>query len=241
MVGLTGLSHLGKASFLQELLPEIVSDSDLLFAGPSAENAREAIEFSRSEPLQGDFRVIAFYDADALLENVQDAYLKLFEEPPERCFILVTCSDVRRLMPPLQSRIRLLTRWTPLSPEEMRQFAESVSAVDEELLRICGGFPGLYKHMLGQDKYKSFYNELKKAVDGRKNLLLEPIPEAVSDLKEPGIDRDCVAHICGHLARTNNIPVSTVARVLKYASTLISSPYTNAEIHWLRMASQLGS
>jgi len=241
MLGLSGPAHLGKASYLQELLPELVPDSDLLFAGTTAESAREAIEFGRSEPLQGDFRAIAFYDADSLLENVQDAYLKLFEEPPERCFILVTCSDSRRLVPALQSRIRFLTHWVPLSPDEMMKFAESISVVDEDLLRLSDGLPGVYKNMLGQEKFKSFYSELSSAVEGKRDFLLEPVPEAIAELKEPGLDRDCVAHICRHVARAAGTPMNAAASIFAFASTLISSPYANAEIHWFRMVSRLGA
>lgn len=235
---LAGEPHLGKSSFLREELPSLASDSDLLFAPPGADGAREARSFAASEPVHGDFKVLVVEDALRLSDSAQDAYLKLLEEPPSSLRIVLTAEDPWAMRPAIRSRLRKTVRWGVLSGDEMSSFAETVEPVDPALITMVHGRPGLYNRAHGKKYYADLVAAVRSVVGGSLHSFMDPVPEAVDRLAGDVDERSVVSHLCRFAAIASGGSRERVRCVLKFCSTL-SVPSVNAGVHWLRMASDL--
>ena len=94
----------------------------------------------------GGWRVAIIDAADDMNRNAANALLKLLEEPPSRCLILLVCHSPGRLPATVRSRCRRLALG-PLSEEETARFLseEGVCASDKDaaaLAEMSGGRPG---------------------------------------------------------------------------------------------------
>jgi DNA polymerase-3 subunit delta' len=69
---------------------------------------REAIEFLLKTSAEGGWRVLVVDEAEAMNRNAANALLKVLEEPPPRCLILLVSHSPGRLLPTIRSRCRLL-------------------------------------------------------------------------------------------------------------------------------------
>jgi len=242
-----GPAHVGKATFLKATLSELASDTDLLITEKGIESAREAVEFCKAQPLAAPNRYVMVDDAHLLTEAAQDAYLKLLEEPGLHSCIAFVVPDEGLLQPAIQSRFRCMVRWQPLSPAEMRGFAEAFGSSGNQALSICGGKPGLFHAMFedeGGTKHAELFEILVRAFDGKSSLLLDSTPTAIKEMKEP-LQRECIAHVCRVAALTvlkdKKASFKQISSLLHYSSLLISMAAANAEIHWLRMTTHLMS
>jgi DNA polymerase-3 subunit delta' len=70
---------------------------------------REAIAFLLKTSAEGGWRVLIVDEAEAMNRNAANALLKVLEEPPPRCLILLVSHSPGRLLPTIRSRCRLLT------------------------------------------------------------------------------------------------------------------------------------
>ena len=70
---------------------------------------RAAIEFLLKTSAEGGWRVLVVDEAEAMNRNAANALLKVLEEPPPRCLILLVSHSPGRLLPTIRSRCRLLT------------------------------------------------------------------------------------------------------------------------------------
>lgn len=84
---------------------------------------REAIEFLLKTSAEGGWRVLVVDEAEAMNRNAANALLKVLEEPPERCLILLVSHSPGRLLPTIRSRCRLLTL-RPLADPQVGQLLE---------------------------------------------------------------------------------------------------------------------
>jgi len=235
---LAGEPHIGKSSFLREELPALASESDLLFAPPGADGAREACLFAVSEPVHGDFKILVVEDASALSDPAQDAYLKLLEEPPASLRIVLTTGDPWAMHPAIRSRLRKIVRWGVLSDDEMSLFVKTIDPVDQELVALVRGRPGLYSRAHGKRCYVDLVSAVRSAVSGISNPFMDSVPEAVDRLAGDADERSVVSHLCRFAAISSGGAPDRLRPVLKFCSVL-STPSVNAGIHWLRMASDL--
>jgi len=241
---LVGPAHIGKATFLSELLSELVPDTDLLFTESGVESAKEAVEFCKTQPLLGASRYVVVNDAHLLTEGAQDAYLKLLEEPGNHSCIIFVTSDDGLLQPAIKSRFRSIIQWISLSPEEMIDFAISLNVSESNILTLCDGKPGLFRFMIENDgsQYFELNDFLFQVLEGKKNPLTDLVPDVIKDAKDQ-MQRECVAHICRRSAlsvsKTKTILTSKIVFLLKYSSLLISLPSANSELHWLQTATHL--
>ncbi len=233
---LAGDRYLGKSSFLREELPSIASESDLLFAEPGPDGAREACRFSSSEPVHGDARILVVEDASGMSDPAQDAYLKLLEEPPPSLRVVITASDPGAMHPAMRSRLRRIVRWSLLSEPEMAAFAATIDPLDPELSSMVRGRPGLYSRSHGKAYYKALFSAVRSAVAGSSDAFMDPVPEAVDRLAGDAEERSIVAVLCRLAAIASGGPPARVRRVLQFCSSLSVSS-VNAGIHWQRMAS----
>jgi len=237
---LVGSPHLGKASFARELLTSELHEADFMEMEPGIDGARQAVEFSRTDPVGSPVRAVLVDDADRLGEPAQDALLKLLEEAPPFLAVVLVAHDLGRMQPALASRVRTVVRWEPLSDDEMRAFAGSMLlAVSDFALGVARGLPGMYKivaELAGFDELRS--SALRAA--RRELSLLSPVPAVVKDLENgPGPVRDAAVHVLRGAAREVVHNSAAAGEILRFCAVLSGSTSANAEIHWMRMVSAL--
>jgi len=238
-VALTGPSQLGKHSFARESIEGSVHPTDSLFMGDGIDGVREATEFCRNSPLNGDFRILVVDDAGSLGEPAQDALLKMTEEPHSSMKVVLIAHDLGHLQPALRSRIRHVLKWSPLSANEMKTYAESISAVVcSPLLALSSGLPGLYRAMMESAGFEELYEYVVRISQSEARPFMQQVPEIVKSLKGPGLIRDAVVNVLRIAARRSN-PVSRSLPILRFCDTIEHSISANAELHWMRMTACL--
>jgi len=241
VAALTGPSGLGKRSFLEQELQEVVEESDRVVVDYSVDGAREAASFLRARPLFSPFRAAVVDGVGLLSEPAQDAYLRLCEEPPQTARVFFVVEDDGLLLPALRSRLQEVVRWRPLDQEDMEELLESHPvARDPEALALCRGIPGLYEVMLGRPEYPVLSSVVAKIVGGCPDPLSVPVPEAVSSLSgKPAPERDAVAAVCRSAALSRVGDPAARARILaflRFSAVLVRHSAANAEVHWQRAA-----
>lgn len=237
---LEGDPHLGKASFLRREIPALFHEEDTLFAVPDPSGAREACEFASTEPVHGSSKVLVIEDIDSLSDPTQDAYLKLFEEPPASLRVVLTATDLGRLNSALRSRVRRTIRWVPLSSDEMQVFIQTIEPPDQELAAMVAGRPGIYVRAHGKQRYKELFRSVTEYVTGHRDPFMDPVPSAFEKLSDPD-DRSVVSHLCRFAAVRSGGPAHRIRTVLEFCSTLSSIPSANAAVHWTIAAVQMSS
>lgn len=73
----------------------------------SVDEARSIGDFARQAPLTGDKKAIIL-SADRLFHEAQNAFLKLFEEPPEGTYLFLIVASEGMILPTLRSRMQPL-------------------------------------------------------------------------------------------------------------------------------------
>lgn len=103
------------------------------------EQAREISDFFSMTAGEGRYRVIIIDAVDEMNVSASNAILKILEEPPANCVLLLVTHHLGRLLPTIRSRCQLL-KCAPLSGSEyMAVMRRVLSDVDEDTLRRLGG------------------------------------------------------------------------------------------------------
>jgi DNA polymerase-3 subunit delta' len=71
-----------------------------------------------SRPQMSDVTVYVIREAERLNKNSQNALLKVLEEPPKHCFIILICSRLEKMLPTTQSRCQII-RFGPVSEDQI--------------------------------------------------------------------------------------------------------------------------
>jgi DNA polymerase-3 subunit delta' len=138
--------------------PDKRNDDPLLFAtysdfvtfppeGPlrqiSIQQMRLLKERAPYKPLRGRWRVFLVDHLDRANEQAANSLLKTLEEPPEHLILILTAENVFDLLPTIRSRA-VPFYFSPLSPEELRNFA-AARGLDspEKRVALAGGSPGV--------------------------------------------------------------------------------------------------
>jgi hypothetical protein len=237
---LTGPHSLGKKSFITEQL-SFLPEEDTIFVEPGVDGARQILDFLGTRPVISVFRVAAVAGTDLMQLPAQDAYLKILEEPPFLSKIIFISDDDGLLSAPLKSRVRLIARWESLSDNEMIEFADTFGKIDETAVYYSCGRPGVYAVIHDDQRVKPFTDLMKQALCDNKNLLMEKIPVVITEIDSKSPMRIPLSQILIKIVSdcVNKVPICKLSTVLKYASQLYSSPSLNAELHWMRMCSDL--
>jgi DNA polymerase-3 subunit delta' len=118
----------------------------------SAENARKISPFLHRTATQGEWRVAIIDEAQCLNRYGQNAILKIIEEPPPRCLVLICTTTPGALLPTIRSRCRLLNL-NPLAEGPLRALLSRFDAEGSiedigRLVRVSEGSVGLALKLL---------------------------------------------------------------------------------------------
>ena len=98
----------------------------------SVDTVRQLHSYGSLVPESADGIVYILENGDLMLKPAQNAFLKLFEEPPENIMFIITCSSASKLLETIRSRAYLVRAAWPESPapdeDEIRSQAEAFAA-----------------------------------------------------------------------------------------------------------------
>jgi hypothetical protein len=101
-------------------------------------------------PIAGRWRVVVIEDSDGANEQVQNALLKVLEEPAPRQLFILVADDARRLLPTIRSRAQAV-RLGPVPRDELaRWLVESRPMTDAQavtLARLADGRVGRARYL----------------------------------------------------------------------------------------------
>ncbi len=140
-----------------------------LRAEVTAEQSRALGGFFARTSGEGGWRVALIDEADRLNTTAANAILKILEEPPPRCLIVLISQSPERLLPTIRSRCRHL-KLRPLPEAAMQAFLaearpELGAAERDGLLPLAEGRPG-YALRLADAGAQGLYEELLGLLSG---------------------------------------------------------------------------
>ena len=100
-----------------------------LFSSIRVDDVRRTVSFFGSTAGEGGWRVAIVDSVEELEKSGENALLKVLEEPPPRCLLLLISHSPGRVLPTIRSRCRLLML-RPLPVDEVARAAASV--LDQE-------------------------------------------------------------------------------------------------------------
>jgi len=225
----TGPTHLGKRTFIRASVRDEFDDTDFLEVRGSVSDARTASDFLQLRSLSGSRKVVIVDCCDGISDAAQDAFLKPCEEGLHDSSIAFILQDERYLSDALTSRMRNVVRWKPLSSLEMTDFLGG--DVDEDIMSVCGGRPGLYDVIRQID-----VSAIRDAIMDRR-AIERPVPPDVKGIKSGrSAERDALCSILMSVSRSL-IATGSVSRAIKamsLADVIESIPSTSVDVYWRR-------
>lgn len=228
---LCGPPHLGKSSFASTALEAELHPLDFVTSDGGVDDVRSAIDFCSIAPGSSPYRAAVL--VGDLSHQAQSALLKVSEEPSFGSKILLIVEDDSSLSPPLLSRASGIIRWSPLSNEEMSDFASSCSASLDHV-GLCHGRPGLLR-IAGRSHARLREVVLSHLLQDTRIL---EVPEAISDAKPSSSAERELAMIVVHdaviAAIHSGVALSRTVPFLKFVSDMRKFPSAPADVHWWR-------
>jgi DNA polymerase-3 subunit delta' len=109
----------------------------------SIEQARLLKERAPFKPMRGKRRIFLIDHVDRAGEQAANSLLKTLEEPPDHLILIMTAENAYDLLPTIRSRA-VPFQFTPLAPDQMRDFARARGLdYPEKRIALAGGSPGL--------------------------------------------------------------------------------------------------
>lgn len=132
------------------------------------DDVREVVNFFSMTASEGGWRVAIVDGVEDMNRNAANALLKILEEPPQKCLLLLVTHAPGRLLPTLRSRCRRLDLRTldlPVLQKTLTHFLPDISAQDIQTLSVLSdGRPGqalrLYEGQ-GIDLYRDLLGVLR--------------------------------------------------------------------------------
>ena len=119
----------------------------------AVEDARQIAPFLQKTASHGGWRVAIIDEAQLLNRFGQNAILKIIEEPPQRCLLVITTTTAGNLLPTIRSRCSVL-HLEPLAETDLRRVLTSQSvdleahAEIQRLLHLAEGSAGFLWQLL---------------------------------------------------------------------------------------------
>ena len=102
---------------------------------------KELRRMATFKPYEARHSILVIEGADALTEDAGNSLLKLLEEPPEECILILIASNLTRVLPTILSRCQTI-RFTQISPRRLKEYLIGnfgVSDGDGHLLTSMAG------------------------------------------------------------------------------------------------------
>lgn len=139
------------------------------------------IYLSAPEP---GWKIVIVFDSDLMNNESANAFLKILEEPPEKTTIIMTTSNINKILPTIKSRCKPLY-FNKLAYQDIKDYF-SDSEISEEKLHLMinlsgGNMASLYK-LIGQDidYIKNTTLEILRTIAGwNKKKIYFLVPELV--------------------------------------------------------------
>lgn len=80
--------------------------------------------FHLSSTTESGWKIGVIQDADTMNENAQNAFLKTLEEPPKKCFFILSTGHVSQLLPTIRSRCQFLALTDNRCEYDLARFSE---------------------------------------------------------------------------------------------------------------------
>lgn len=112
------------------------------------DHVREAREKVSLTPEKSGTRVIVIHPADRMNDAASNALLKLLEEPPEKCLLILTAESRRDLLPTILSRCQQV-KFPPLPPELISEILTARHGIgNERAMTMAALANGSYTHAI---------------------------------------------------------------------------------------------
>ncbi|NLB80192.1 MAG: AAA family ATPase [Clostridiaceae bacterium] len=144
----------------------------------------DAIRAARTDiyikPYIADKKVFIIPDADTMSAGAQNALLKVLEEPPAYCVIILISANDRVLLPTILSRAVIL-RFAPLDDGIISQYIKDKykDSIDSILIRLCSGSLSIADELITTDGLRESIGEyaalFKRFVGADKACIYEAI------------------------------------------------------------------
>ena len=123
----------------------------------------DAIRKARSEiftkPYTADKKVFIINNANEMNRECQNALLKVFEEPPSYCVIILITDNESTLLQTIRSRA-VTMRFSSISDEEIKKYLVSLGYTpDETTLKIAEGSAGYAAELISNEEKKAIIRE----------------------------------------------------------------------------------
>ena len=134
-------------SFNAENHPDIIVVTNELY-NSSKKQANVLVDTIRSmkadvyiKPYMSERKVYIIPNADSMLSPAQNSLLKVFEEPPEYCTIILIAQNSNSLLETILSRASLI-RFLPLEAKEVEKYLTEKKGIDESLAKSISAMSG---------------------------------------------------------------------------------------------------
>jgi len=133
----------------------------------SIDNVRSCTQFMRLKTLGKNKirRVLILENSQFMTIEAQNAFLKLFEEPPLDTVIILTVTNTQKLLPTIQSRAQVITIRTPSYANTVKYFTKQKynNTQIQKAYSITNGRIGLMSAIFSNNNDHPFLNKINEA------------------------------------------------------------------------------
>jgi len=130
----------------------------------SVEKARSVVHFFSQTSLEDNWRIAVIDSVDDLTPKGANTLLKVLEEPPHKCLLILISQNLESVLPTLRSRAQII-QFSPLLEQETKALFEEKKLEDAPFLAsISAGRPGLglmINDLGGRSFYEAFLKVMK--------------------------------------------------------------------------------